>query len=126
VRAANGGRGPDVILELVGGAYVIEDVRCVAPQGRIVVVGLMAGARAEVDLALLLSKRLTIHGTVLRSRPLEEKIAVAQVLQRHIVPLVASGALRAVVDRTLPVSQASVAHAYVASNEGFGKVVLTL
>jgi NADPH:quinone reductase-like Zn-dependent oxidoreductase len=124
VSALTGGRGVDVVLELVGGAYVAEDLACVAPRGRIVVVGLLAGARADVDLSMVLRKRLEIRGTVLRSRPLEEKIEAANVLARHLAPLFATRQLEPVVDRVLPLARAAEAHAYVASNEGFGKVVL--
>ena len=114
----------DVILELVGGDYLAEDLRCVAARGRIVLVGLMAGARAELDLEPILRQRLRVFGTVLRSRPLEEKIAVTQAFARHLVPLVARGVLRPVVDRVLPLSAAAEAHAHMAANAGFGKVVL--
>jgi NADPH2:quinone reductase len=124
VLRATGGRGADVVLELVGGAYLAEDLRCVAPRGRIVLVGVMGGARAELDLRLLLHRRIQVTGTVLRARPLEEKIAAVQQLGRHLVPLFARGALRPVVDRVLPLAEAAAAHAYVASNAGFGKVVL--
>jgi putative PIG3 family NAD(P)H quinone oxidoreductase len=124
VRSHTGGRGADVVLELVGGNYVNEDLRCVSPLGRIVVVGLLAGPRVELELPLLMHKRITLRGTVLRARPLEEKIAATQAFARHVVPLIEAGALRAVIDRVLPLSQAGDAHAYVASNEGFGKVVL--
>jgi NADPH:quinone reductase-like Zn-dependent oxidoreductase len=121
---AAGGREVDVILDLVGGSYLAEDLRCVAVQGRIVLVGLLAGNRVDLDLAMVLRKRLRIAGTMLRSRPLEEKIAATRVFARHVVPLLARGLLRPVVDRVLPLSAAAEAHAYVASNAGFGKVVL--
>jgi NADPH2:quinone reductase len=126
VMAATGGHGADVVLELVGGAYLGEDLACVAPRARIVLVGLLAGARAELDLARMLHKRVQVIGTVLRSRPLEEKIVAAQQLARHLAPLFARGALRPVVDRVLPLAQAAAAHAHVASNAGFGKVVLAV
>jgi putative PIG3 family NAD(P)H quinone oxidoreductase len=116
----------DVILELVGGSYVAEDLGCVAKRGRIVVVGLMAGMRTEIDLNLLLFKRVTLMGTVLRSRPLEEKIQATQEFSRHVVPLFQRGLLKPVVDRVLPLEKAAEAHVYMASNEGFGKVVLEL
>jgi putative PIG3 family NAD(P)H quinone oxidoreductase len=122
--AATGGRGVDVILELVGGGYLAEDLACAAPRARIVLVGLMAGARAELDLGLVLRKRLRVFGTVLRSRPLEEKIAAAQAFARHVVPLLEGGELVAVVDKVFPLAEAAAAHAYVAGNETFGKVVL--
>jgi putative PIG3 family NAD(P)H quinone oxidoreductase len=115
--------GPvDVILELVGGGYVAEDLGCLAPRGRIVVVGLMAGIRTELDLNVLLRKRAQIMGTVLRSRPLEEKILATQEFSRHVVPLL--GRMKPVIDKIFPLERAAEAHAYVASNEGFGKVVL--
>lgn len=123
VLAATGGRGVDVVLELVGGAYVAEDLRCVAPRARIVVVGLLAGAAAELDLATLLRKRASVTGTVLRSRPLEERIEAAAALRR-LVPLFESGRLRPVVDRALTLDEAPAAHALLARNAGFGKLVL--
>jgi NADPH2:quinone reductase len=116
--------GVDVILELVGGAYLTEDLQCAAPRARIVLVGLLAGARAELDLRVILHKRLQLMGTVLRARPLEEKIAATQDFIRHVVPLLERGAVRPVVDRVFPLAAAAEAHTYVASNEGFGKVVL--
>ena len=124
VLSASSGRGVDVIVELVGGAYLTEDVACAANGARVVVVGLLAGARADLDLRSVLQKRLSIRGTVLRSRPLEEKIAVMQTFARQVVPLVNKGALRAVVDRTYLLAEAAEAHAHMASNEGFGKLVL--
>jgi putative PIG3 family NAD(P)H quinone oxidoreductase len=126
VLTATDKRGADAILELVGGAYLAEDLACVATRGRIVLVGLMAGVRAELDQALLLRKRAQIIGTVLRARPLEEKIAAMQEFARHVVPLFQRGALKPVVDRVLPLAQAAEAHEYVASNAGFGKVVLEM
>jgi NADPH:quinone reductase-like Zn-dependent oxidoreductase len=118
--------GVDVVLELVGGRYLAEDLACTALRARVVVVGHLAGPRAELDLGDLLRKRITIVGTVLRSRPLEEKLEAMQAFARHIVPLLANGTLRPVVDRTFPLSEAAAAHAYMATNDGFGKIVLTV
>jgi putative PIG3 family NAD(P)H quinone oxidoreductase len=126
VMAATGGRGADVVLDLVGGPYLAEDLVCVAPRGRIVLVGLMAGAHAELDLARVLRQRVQITGTVLRARPLEEKIAAVQHLARHLAPLLARGALHPIIERALPLAQAAEAHAHVASNATFGKVVLSV
>ncbi|MDP9150497.1 MAG: NAD(P)H-quinone oxidoreductase [Myxococcota bacterium] len=120
------GRGVDVVLELVGGAYVAEDLACLAPRGRIVVVGTMAGPSARLDLSLLMHKRAVVRGTVLRARPLEEKILAARALSRHLVPLFEARALRPVVDRVLPLEAAAEAHRLMESNENFGKLVLTL
>jgi NADPH2:quinone reductase len=116
----------DVVLELVGGAYLVEDFACAAPRARIVLVGLLAGAKAELDLRVMLHKRLRVMGTVLRARPLEEKIAATQDFVRHVVPLLARGVVRPVVDRVLPLAAAAEAHARMASNDGFGKLVLQL
>jgi putative PIG3 family NAD(P)H quinone oxidoreductase len=124
VLARTNNRGVDVVLDLVGGSYVAQDVRCVAPRGRIVVVGLMAGTRTDVDLALLMTKRVEMRGTTLRARPLEEKIVAASTLDRRLAALFASGALRPIVDRVLPLASAAEAHRVVSSNETFGKVVL--
>ena len=124
VLALTGERGADVVLELVGGAYVAEDLRCIALQGRVVVVGTLGGQSLELDLVTLMRKRATVRGTMLRSRPLEERILAMQTFERHVVPLLASGALVPVVDRVFPLAKAGDAHEYVASNDGFGKVVL--
>ena len=126
VRALSNGRGADVVLELVGGSYVPESLAAMADRGRLILVGLLAGTRADVDLAMVLRRRLRLFGTVLRARPLEEKILAAQALEHHLAPLFASGSLKPVVDRVLPLEKAAEAHAYVAANEGFGKVVLTV
>ena len=109
-----------------GGLYVPDTAKEKPQKGRIVVVGLMAGIRAEIDLSLLLRKRARMMGTQLRSRPLEEKIFATQEFARHLVPLFARGALKPVVDRVFPLEKAADAHSYVASNEGFGKVVLAV
>lgn len=116
--------GPAVVLELVGGGYLAEDLRCVRPLGRIVLVGLLAGARTELDLGLILRKRLRVLGTVLRSRPLEEKLAVTRTFEDEVVPLFARGRLSPVIDTVLDLDQAGEAHARMASNAGFGKIVL--
>ena len=126
VRAATGGNGAAVAVELVGGGYLDEDLRACDRRGRIVLIGLLAGMRAELDLATLLHKRISILGTQLRARPLEDKIAAMRAFEVQVVPLLARGKLAAVVDKVMPLDAAGDAHRYVASNAGFGKVVLTL
>lgn len=118
------GGGANVVLELVGGAYVPEDVRALAVRGRIVVVGLVGGRSAELDLGLVLRKRAHLLGTVLRSRPLEEKIAVHQILQQQLVPLFAEQKLKPVIDQILDLADADQAHLRMKSNAGTGKIVL--
>ena len=115
---------PHVVLELVGGGYLVEDTRCVVPLGRIVLVGLLAGAKAELDLGLVLRKRLRIFGTVLRSRPLEEKLAAMRAFEDQVVPLLARGKLAPVIDTVMDLDQAAAAHTRMASNAGFGKIIL--
>ena len=124
VLAATGQRGVDVVLELIGGAYVAEDLRCLAPKARVMVVGTLAGAATELDLGALMQRRASVTGTLLRSRPLEERIVAMRLFERHLVPLFASKKLRPVVDRVFPLADAGPAHAYVATNDGFGKGVL--
>ncbi len=126
VRELCDGRGADVVLDLVGGSYTAESLGAMADKGRLVLVGLLAGTRADMDLGTILRRRLRVFGTVLRARPLEEKILAAQVLARNLTPLFASGALTTVVDRVLPLEKAAEAHAHMASNDGFGKIVLTV
>ncbi len=126
VLRATSGRGADVVLELVGGGYVAEDLLCAAPRGRIVIVGLMAGVRGDLDLGLILRKRLTLTGTQLRARPLGEKIEVTREFERHVVPLVEAGTLVPVVERVMPIAEAAAAHEAMAGNEGFGKIVLAV
>jgi putative PIG3 family NAD(P)H quinone oxidoreductase len=126
VRKRNGGRGVDVVVDLVGGPYLAESLACLAEKGRIIAIGAMAGVRAELDGLALMQKRATIRGTMLRSRPLEEKILAARSLGRHLVPLFERGALKPVVDRVLPLAQAADAHRLMQSNEIFGKVVLAV
>ena len=118
--------GVDVVLELVGGAYVAEDLRAMAMRGRIVLVGLTAGLQCDLDLGMLLRKRVQITGTVLRARPLEEKLQAAQVLERNLSPWVAKRTVRSVVDRVFALEEAGAAHAYVAADQSFGKVLLRI
>ncbi len=124
VLAETAGLGVDVVLDLVGGAYVEQDIACIKARGRIVVASEMAGVEAKLDLGALLSKRAVVRGTMLRSRPLEEKILLAQTLEGTLLPLFALGRLRPLVDRVLGLEEAPEAHRLVQSNETFGKVVL--
>jgi NADPH:quinone reductase len=123
---ATNGRGVDLVLELVGGTYLSEDIAACAVGGRIVLVGLMAGAEANVDLGLVLRKRLSLRGTILRSRPIEEKIAISRAFAKHVVPLLERGVVRPVVGGVLPLAEAKTAHEMTERNETFGKMVLTI
>ncbi|HUH13120.1 MAG TPA: NAD(P)H-quinone oxidoreductase, partial [Longimicrobiales bacterium] len=125
VSEKTGGDGVDAILDLVGAEYLEANLRSLALGGRQVVVGTVSGTRAEVDLSMLLRRRITLVGTVLRSRPLEEKIEAALALERHVSPLLADRRIRPVVDRVLPIEEVHAAHRAMEENENFGKIVLT-
>jgi NADPH:quinone reductase-like Zn-dependent oxidoreductase len=112
------------VLDLVGGNYLDGNMRVLALRGRIVVVGLTGGATAQFNMGTLLRKRLTMVGTMLRARPLEEKISLARDFAEHGVPLFENGKLRPVVDRVFPFSEIRAAHERMESNATFGKIVL--
>jgi NADPH2:quinone reductase len=124
VKRLTGRRGAAVILDFVGGAYAAENVASLAPGGRIVVIGTMGGPKAQLDLGLLMRVRGSITGTVLRPRPLEEKIAATQAFGRDVLPLIAAGKVRPVVDALLPAARAREAHERMEKNDSFGKIVL--
>jgi putative PIG3 family NAD(P)H quinone oxidoreductase len=124
-RAATAGRGVDVILDLVGAAYVEENQRVIATRGRWIVVGVPSGRSATIDLRALMSKRVSVTGTVLRARPQDEKIALARAAESRLVPGFADGSLRPVIDRRYPAAEAAEAHARMEANENFGAIVLT-
>ncbi len=124
IRDASAGAGVDVVIDLLGASAWRTNVEVLAPRGRIVLVGLLGGATTEVDLAALLIKRATVVGTVLRSRPLEERIELVRRFGRQMLPLLAAGRLQPVVDRTLPLGEAAAAHRLMERNAHFGKIVL--
>ncbi|MDX2009551.1 MAG: NAD(P)H-quinone oxidoreductase [Myxococcaceae bacterium] len=125
VKSLTGGRGVDLVLDLVGGDWVPETIDAMAPQATLMLVGLVAGASAEVPLRTVLGKRLRVIGTTLRARALEEKIAVARAFEQHVVPAFSSGTLQPVVEQTVPFHDAAGALERLAANDTFGKTVLT-
>jgi putative PIG3 family NAD(P)H quinone oxidoreductase len=119
--------GPmDVTVDLLGGPYLAVDVAAAASKGRIVIVGLIAGRAAELDMGSLLAKRLVVRGTVLRSRPSDEKADATHLFEGQVVPLLAGGALRPVIDAVVPLAEAERGYDLVAGDRTFGKVVLDL
>lgn len=124
IRDFTAGRGCQAIIDFVGAPYWERNLKCLAPMGRLIVVGLLGGAKAETDLALVLRKRLRVMGTVLRSRSLWEKAKLVDRVERHVLPLAERGKIRPVVDRILPLREAAEAHAYMESNRNVGKIVL--
>ena len=113
-----------VVLDLLGGPYLQASIAALAPRGRLVLIGTIAGPRAELPISVVMSKRLTIIGTVLRARPLEEKILATRAFAEQVVPLLARKVASAVVDSVFPLSAIGDAHRRMESNETFGKVVV--
>lgn len=119
-------RGVDVVLDVIGASYWERNLASLVVQGRMVIVGTLGGATLETNLGTLMFKRLRVHGTTLRMRPLEEKIAVTQQFKNHVLPLLTDGRVRPIVDRVLPLEEVSEAHRYMESNANFGKIVLSM
>jgi putative PIG3 family NAD(P)H quinone oxidoreductase len=126
VAEATGGHGVDVVLDVIGGDYVDRNVAALRTGGTIVQVGVMGGGRAEVNVGALLPKRATLVGTVLRPRPIEEKVALTQRFGREVLPWFASGALRPVIDSRFPLDQVAEAHRRMEANANIGKIVLEI
>lgn len=124
VKDRTGGHGVDAILDVIGADYWARNIASLAPLGRMVVVGLMGGATTDANLGLLLRKRLQVRGTVLRSRPHEEKGAAVQSFAKSVLPHIGSGRIRVVVDRVFPLAEARAAQEYMETNANFGKIVL--
>jgi NADPH:quinone reductase-like Zn-dependent oxidoreductase len=118
------GRGVDVVVDFVGAPYLEGNLAALAKGGRLILVGTMGGPTAQLDLSIVMRKRLTIRGTVLRSRTLEEKAEATRAFERDVLPLLARGAVRPVIDAVLPMLQVREAHARMGGNENFGKIVL--
>lgn len=118
------GLGANVILDVVGAKYLAQNVSALALYGRLVVIGLQGGATAELNLGTLLAKRAAVIGTTLRARPVEEKSAIMDGVRDNVWPLVASGVVKTVVDKTFPMAQVAAAHAYFDSGAHVGKVLL--
>ncbi|HUK71467.1 MAG TPA: NAD(P)H-quinone oxidoreductase [Streptosporangiaceae bacterium] len=124
VREFTGGAGADVILDIMGASYLARNIDSLAIGGRLVVIGLQGGTRAEIDLRALQLKRASLHGTMLRSRPVAEKAAVVAAVREHVWPLVEAGKVRPVIDRVLPMKDAAAAHEVIEAGMHVGKVLL--
>lgn len=116
----------DVVIDLIGGDYLVTDVEVCRPKGRVVIVGLVAGPTSSLNLGAVLRKRLTVRGTTLRARPDHEKVQAIKAFEREIVPLLGSGALEVVRDKTFSLDAGSAAYEYMASNEGYGKTIIEM
>jgi putative PIG3 family NAD(P)H quinone oxidoreductase len=118
--------GVEVILDLVGAAYLKANLEAIGSKGRLIFVGTTSGAKAEIDYAIVMHKRLWIMGTSLRTRSIEEKATATRLFAEQVVPLLASGAVRPVIDRVFKMEEVRAAHERIESNESFGKVVLMI
>lgn len=125
VEAWTGGEGFDVILDPVGAAYLADNLRSMALEGRLLLIGLMGGAKAELEMGLVLMKRLRVIGSTLRARSVAAKSAVMDELESRVWPKLADGSIKPVIEAELPITEAADAHALIAGNDTFGKVVLT-
>jgi putative PIG3 family NAD(P)H quinone oxidoreductase len=124
--AATGGRGLDLILDMVGGDYLARDVRALAPDGRLVMIAFLGGAKAELNFAQVMTKRLTVTGSTLRPQSIEAKARIAAALEAEVWPLLASGRIAPVMDRTFALEEAAAAHARMESSAHIGKIVLSV
>ncbi|MDT0379033.1 NAD(P)H-quinone oxidoreductase [Streptomyces sp. DSM 42041] len=126
LRTATDGRGADVILDIIGAGYLRDNVRALAVNGRLAVIGLQGGTKGELNLAALLAKRAAVTATSLRGRPASEKAAIVAAVREHVWPLLDDGRVRPVLDRTLPVRDAPQAHRVLEESGHVGKVILTV
>jgi NADPH:quinone reductase len=124
IREATGGRGVDVILDMVGGDYLQRNIEALGLEGRLVMIGRQGGARSEIDVMPVLRKRLTLTGSTLRTRTVEEKGALARAVHENIWPLFESGRVRVLVHQAFPIRDAAAAHRLMESSAHIGKLVL--
>ena len=126
IKAATGGRGVDVILDMVGGDYVPRELKCLADDGRLVFIAFLRGHKTELDINELMRRRLTVSGSTLRPRPVQFKGAVAGNLRERIWPLIEAGAIKPEIYKTFALAQAADAHRLMESSQHIGKIVLTV
>ncbi len=126
VKSLTGGKGADVIIDMVAGDYVNREIRCLADDGRLVIIALLGGAKGEVNFGEVLRRRLTITGSTLRPRPVAFKHDIAKKLHARIWPLLESGAIKPVIFKTFPLAQAADAHALMESSTHVGKIMLSV
>lgn len=126
VKALTGGRGVDVILDMVGGDYMARNITAVAQDGRIVSIAFLNGSKAEVDFMPMMLKRLTLTGSTLRARSIEEKARLADALRQQVWPLIEAGKVKPLIEKTFPLAEASKAHALMEASSHIGKIILTV
>jgi NADPH2:quinone reductase len=124
VKAATGGKGVDVILDMVSGDYVPREINCLADDGRLVTIALLGGSKANVDFSQILRRRLTLTGSTLRPRSVEFKAEIVSKLRQHVWPLLESGAIKPVIYKVFPLEEAVQAHSLMESSTHVGKIML--
>lgn len=126
VAAITAKRGVDVVLDMVGGDYIEKNLKCLALEGRLVIIAFLRGSRAEVDWRFIMLKRLTVTGSTMRASPHERKAAIAQALRERVWPLFEAGRLKPVIYRVFPLQEAAAAHALMESSQHIGKIMLAV
>ena len=126
VAAITAKRGVDVVLDMVGGDYIEKNLKCLALEGRLVIIAFLRGSRAEVDWRFIMLKRLTVTGSTMRATPHERKAAIAQALRERVWPLFEAGRLKPVIYRVFPLPEAAAAHALMESSQHIGKIMLAV
>jgi NADPH2:quinone reductase len=126
IRALTGGRGVDVVLDMVGGEYFARNIDALALEGRLVEIATLGGAKAELNIQTIMQRRLTVTGSTLRARPVAEKGAIASALRQHVWPLLESGAVKPIIYATFPLRDAAAAHRVMESGVHIGKLVLVV
>jgi len=126
VQRITGGRGVEIVLDMVAGDYVARNLKCLAEDGRHVTIAVQGGAKAEINMAVVMSRRYTLTGSTLRPRPAQFKALLAQEIVRNVWPAVEQGELRPVMDMTFPFTEAAAAHARMEAGDHIGKIVLAV
>lgn len=126
IKALTEGAGVDVILDMIGGDYLARNIRALRPDGRLLQIALMGGAKGELDLGRLMTRRLTVTGSTLRPRPVAVKGAIAEALRRRVWPLIEAGKIAPIIHQTFPLAEAAKAHELMESSAHIGKIILTV
>ncbi|AHV92529.1 NAD(P)H-quinone oxidoreductase [Bordetella holmesii] len=126
IKTLTGGKGVDVVLDMVAGDYIGRDLSCLADDGRVVIIAQLGGSKATINTADLMRRRLTVTGSTLRPRPVAFKGAIAQALRQRVWPLLEQGAIKPIIHATLPLEQAAKGHAMMEAGEQVGKIILTV
>lgn len=126
IQAQTGGQGVQVVLDFVGASYIEQNLQALGLWGRMVILATMGGTQGHLNIGLLMGKRISVKGVTLRTRTLEEKLAVTRAFAAGVLPLLASGKVRPIIERTYPLAEIGTAHTVMGENQNFGKIILTI